>query len=163
MPKTKKGHLTMSLLPRLRTRRSWSPESTSRRGLFERSEFPRHLIRGGGGGTLESLLLSKLGGAAHGRKWFWFLLPKQKVLVTRGRNPAYKNYWKKSIRVEKKRRGQEQPGSPITNVGDDRIKEKGDSFIFLRIVSKRTKERQAPQPGRTNNSTVIHTSELFNA
>jgi hypothetical protein len=153
----------MSLLPRLRTRRSWSPESTSRRGLFERSEFPRHLIRGGGGGTLESLLLSKLGGAAHGRKWFWFLLPKQKVLVTRGRNPAYKNYWKKSIRVEKKRRGQEQPGSPITNVGDDRIKEKGDSFIFLRIVSKRTKERQAPQPGRTNNSTVIHTSELFNA
>ena len=41
----------MSLLPRLRTRRSWSPESTSRRGLFERSEFPRHLIRGGGGGT----------------------------------------------------------------------------------------------------------------
>ncbi len=26
--------------------------------------------------------------AAHGRKWFWVLLPKQKDLVARGRNPA---------------------------------------------------------------------------
>ncbi len=125
------------------TRRSRSPESASRRRLFERSEFPRHLIRGGGGGTLESLLLSKLGGAAHGRKWFWFLLPKQKGLVARGRNPAYNNSWKKSIRVENKKRGQEKPGSPITNVGDDRIEEKGDRFISLRIVSKGAKESQA--------------------
>ena len=37
--------------PRLRARRSQSPESTFRRELFERSEFSRHLIRGGGGGT----------------------------------------------------------------------------------------------------------------
>jgi len=30
---------------------------------------------------------------AHGRKWFWVLLPKQKNLVARGRNPA-SNKWK---------------------------------------------------------------------
>jgi len=51
------------------------PESASRRGLFERSEFPRHLIRAGGRGTRR---------VAHGRKWFWVLLPKQKDLVCRG-------------------------------------------------------------------------------
>jgi len=65
--------MEISLPSRLRARRRWRPESTFRRGLFEQSEFPRHLIRGGGGGTPESLLLRRLGGAAHGRKWFWFL------------------------------------------------------------------------------------------
>ena len=30
---------------------------------------------------------------AHGRKWFWVILPKQKNLVARGRNPA-SNKWK---------------------------------------------------------------------
>ena len=39
------------------------------------------MIRGSGPGTRR---------AAHGRKWFWALLPKQKCLVARGRNPAYK-------------------------------------------------------------------------
>ncbi len=62
-------------------RRSLCTESTSRRGLFERSEFLSHLIRYGGGGTRR---------AAHRRKWFWSLLPKQKGLVARGRNPALK-------------------------------------------------------------------------
>ena len=37
------------------------------------------LIRGGGGGTRR---------AAHGRTWFWVLLPKQKRLVARGRHPT---------------------------------------------------------------------------
>ena len=37
------------------------------------------LIRCGGGGTRR---------AAHGQKWFWVLLPKQKDLVMQGRNPA---------------------------------------------------------------------------
>jgi len=59
-------------------RRSRSPESTSRRGLSERSEFPSHLIRGEGGGTRR---------AAHGQKWFWALLPKQKCLVGGGETP----------------------------------------------------------------------------
>ena len=140
--------------PRLRVRRSRSPESTSRRRLFEHSEFLSHLIRDGGGGIRRT---------AHGRKWFWFLLPKQKGLVARGRNPAYNNSWKKSIRVENKKRGKEKPGSPITNVGDDRIEEKGDRFIFLRIVSKGIKETQALHPGRTSSSTVMHTRELFRA
>jgi len=45
------------------------------RGLFERSEFLSHLIRDGGGGTRRT---------AHGQKWFWFLLPKQKEFVCRG-------------------------------------------------------------------------------
>ena len=63
-------------------RRSRSPESTFRRGLFERSEFLSHLIRDGGGGTRR---------AAHGQKWFWFLLPKQKELVCRGET-LHKNF-----------------------------------------------------------------------
>ncbi len=37
--------------PRFWMRRRRSPESTFRRELFERSEFSRHLIRDGGGGT----------------------------------------------------------------------------------------------------------------
>jgi hypothetical protein len=76
-------------------RRSRSPESTSRRRLFESfdmaqdrlREFLSHRIRGGSRGILESLLLSRLGGTAHRQKWFWFLLPKQKGLVVRGRHP----------------------------------------------------------------------------
>jgi len=59
--------------PRIRISLRWArrrlrPESASRRRLFERSEFLSHLIRGGGGGIPESLLLSRLGGTAHGQK-----------------------------------------------------------------------------------------------
>jgi len=39
------------------------------------------MIRGGGPGTRRN---------AHGQKWFWALLPKQKCLVARGQNPALK-------------------------------------------------------------------------
>ena len=49
------------------------------RGLFERSEFRSPRNRDWGKGTRR---------AAHGRKWFLVLLPKQKDLVARGRNPA---------------------------------------------------------------------------
>jgi len=82
------------------------PESTSRRRLFEwrggfapRSEFLSHLIRGGGPGTPENLLLSKVGGVAHRQKWFWFLLPKQKGLVAWGRNPTliFPNHTRKNL------------------------------------------------------------------
>jgi len=45
------------------------------------------LIRDGGGGTPESLLLSRVVGAACGRTWFWALLPKHKCLVARGAKP----------------------------------------------------------------------------
>ena len=51
-------------------RRSLRPESTSRRRLFEQSEFLSHLIRDGGGGIPESLLLSRLGGPRTGRNGF---------------------------------------------------------------------------------------------
>ena len=49
------------------------------RGLSERSEFrsPHHRDRGKGTQR-----------ATPGRQWFWVLLPKQKDLVARGRNPA---------------------------------------------------------------------------
>ncbi len=49
-------------IPRLRTRRSRSPESTVRRGLFERSEFPSHLIRYGGGGTRKRMIKTSVSG-----------------------------------------------------------------------------------------------------
>jgi len=39
------------------------------------------LIRGGGSGTRRD---------AHGQKWFWFLLPKQKGLVGGGETPLLK-------------------------------------------------------------------------
>ena len=48
------------------------------------ASFHAILIRGGGPGTPESLLPSKVGGAAHRQTWFWSLLPKQKGLVCRG-------------------------------------------------------------------------------
>ena len=83
---------------RLWMRRSWSPESTSRRELFESfdraqdrlREFSRHLIRGVGGGTRKRMgsFFTILWRATDGRKWFWFLLPKQKGLVAWGRNPT---------------------------------------------------------------------------
>ncbi len=50
-----------------------------RRGLFERSEFRSPRNRDWGKGTRR---------ATPGRQWFWVLLPKQKDLVARGRNPA---------------------------------------------------------------------------
>ena len=64
------------------------PNLTLWRRLFERSEFLSHLDsvrrrRGHG-----EPALSRIGGDAHGRKWFWALLPKQKYLVVPGRNPA---------------------------------------------------------------------------
>ncbi len=51
-----------------------------RRGLSERSEFRSPHTRDRGTGTPL--------GATPGREWFWVLLPKQKDLVVRGRNPA---------------------------------------------------------------------------
>ncbi len=51
-----------------------------RRGLSERSEFRSPHTRDRGTGTPL--------GATPGRHWFWVLLPKQKDLVVRGRNPA---------------------------------------------------------------------------
>gem|GEM_PF-7093517 len=51
------------------------PNPTFRRGLSERSEFPSHMIRHGGEVSRR---------AAHGRTWFWVLLPKQKDLVGSG-------------------------------------------------------------------------------
>ena len=55
------------------------PKSSWGRGLFERSEFRSPKIRDWGKGTRR---------ATPGRQWFWVLLPKQKDLVVRGRNPA---------------------------------------------------------------------------
>ena len=55
------------------------PNSMWRRGLFERSEFRSPNNRDRGKGTRR---------ATPGRPWFWVLLPKQKDLVVRGRNPA---------------------------------------------------------------------------
>ena len=49
------------------------------RGLSERSEFRSPSKRDWGKGTRK---------ATPGREWFWVLLPKQKDLVVRGRNPA---------------------------------------------------------------------------
>ena len=49
------------------------------RGLFERSEFRSPNLRDRGKGTRR---------ATPGRQWFWVLLPKQKDLGVRGRNPA---------------------------------------------------------------------------
>ena len=49
------------------------------RGLSERSEFRSPSKRDWGKGTRR---------ATPGREWFWVLLPKQKDLVVRGRNPA---------------------------------------------------------------------------
>ena len=47
------------------------------------ASFRAILIRGGGPGTSR---------AAHRQEWFWVLLPKQKGLVARGRNPAEMNH-----------------------------------------------------------------------
>ncbi len=49
------------------------------RGLSERSEFRSPNLRDWGKGTRR---------ATPGRQWFWVLLPKQKDLGVRGRNPA---------------------------------------------------------------------------
>ena len=49
------------------------------RGLSERSEFRSPNLRHWGKGPRR---------ATPGRPWFWVLLPKQKDLVVRGRNPA---------------------------------------------------------------------------
>ena len=73
------------------------PKSSWGRGLSERSACPEQRE-----GTLnqkpsawESRFLAMLGmttehppGATPGRPWFWVLLPKQKDLAVRGRNPA---------------------------------------------------------------------------
>ncbi len=56
------------------------PKPVWGRGLFERSEFRSPNIRDWGKGTRR---------ATHGRRWFWVLLPKQKDLAVRGRNPAF--------------------------------------------------------------------------
>ena len=72
-----------SLPIHLRAWRSQNTELTFRRGLFERSEFPRHLIRGGGGGIPENLLLSRLVGAGHRQEWFWSLLRNKKPALSR--------------------------------------------------------------------------------
>jgi hypothetical protein len=126
-------------------RRSLCPESTSRRRLFEQSEFLSHLrVRARTTSPVwmsvhpvwrrcssfpyeeyaqSSRLASQAShhpnrgscscanpdsgwkqrhpgepvseqarrGTAHGQKWFWFLLPKQKGLVARGRNPSIIN------------------------------------------------------------------------
>ena len=66
------------------------------RGLSERSEFRSPRNRDRGTGTRR---------ATPGREWFWVLLPKQKDLVVRGRNPACKD---------------KDTGSSIKNVEDDR-------------------------------------------
>ena len=55
------------------------PNSVGGRGLFERSEFRSPNSRDRGKGTRR---------ATPGRPWFWVLLPKQKDLGVRGRNPA---------------------------------------------------------------------------
>ena len=55
------------------------PKSIGGRGLSERSEFRSPNLRDRGKGTRR---------AAPGRPWFWVLLPKQKDLGVRGRNPA---------------------------------------------------------------------------
>ena len=55
------------------------PNSSWRRGLSERSEFRSPSNRDCGKGTQR---------ATPGRPWFWVLLPKQKDLGVRGRNPA---------------------------------------------------------------------------
>ena len=55
------------------------PKSSWGRGLFERSEFRSPNLRDRGKGTRR---------ATPGRPWFWVLLPKQKDLGVRGRNPA---------------------------------------------------------------------------
>ncbi len=57
-----------------------------RGGFAPRSEFLSLLIRGGGPGIPENLLLSKVGGVAHRQKWFWFILPKQRD-SSRGAKP----------------------------------------------------------------------------
>ena len=56
------------------------PNSVWGRGLFERSEFRSPNSRDRGKGTRR---------ATPGRQWFWVLLPKQKDLAVRGRNPAF--------------------------------------------------------------------------
>ena len=56
------------------------PQSSWGRGLFERSEFRSPSHRDWGAGTRR---------ATPGRPWFWVLLPKQKDLGARGRNPAF--------------------------------------------------------------------------
>ena len=55
------------------------PNSSWGRGLSERSEFRSPNNRDWGKGTRR---------ATPGRQWFWVLLPKQKDLAVRGRNPA---------------------------------------------------------------------------
>ena len=56
------------------------PNPIGGRGLFERSEFRSPHLRDWGKGTRR---------AAPGRPWFWVLLPKQKDLGVRGRNPVH--------------------------------------------------------------------------
>ena len=55
------------------------PETNWGGGLSERSEFRSPNLRDRGKGTRR---------ATPGRPWFWVLLPKQKDLGVRGRNPA---------------------------------------------------------------------------
>ena len=57
------------------------PNSVWGRGLSERSEFRSPKIRDWGKGTRR---------ATPGRQWFWVLLPKQKDLAVRGRNPTFR-------------------------------------------------------------------------
>ena len=62
--------------------RAWlrpGPDTSLGRGLSERNEFRSPKNRDWGKGTRR---------ATPGRQWFWVLLPKQKDLVVRGRNPG---------------------------------------------------------------------------
>ena len=54
--------------------------------------------------------------ATPGRQWFWVLLPKQKELVVRGRNPAKESSRRAGAKPRMRR--QRHSGSAITNVGD---------------------------------------------
>jgi len=93
-------------------RRIRSTESTSRRGLFERSEFPCYLIRDGGGGTRK--------GCARAEK---VLGPFAETKGPRlqGRNPAYNktlpDLINKSLKLNRGEGEGGEPGFPLTTAG----------------------------------------------
>ena len=81
------------------------------RGLSEQSEFRSPHNRDWGKGTRR---------ATPGCEWFWVLLPKQKDLVVRGRNPARTFPLLSSPILDYKRQGQALIEDPVSL-----------SFVFL--------------------------------
>ena len=110
------------------------PNSMWGRGLFERSEFRSPNNRDRGKGTRR---------ATPGRPWFWVLLPKQKDLVVRGRNPASTSPFCHPRRLSP---------TPVPDLIGDPIKEwiqssRGSSVFGLCLFPSSPRHHMAPPQG----------------